>query len=422
MIKFKFSDLNAKNIATKEKRIFFDVTLLTLVTKKNGGITRICIEFCRWFLENQLLEIEFVYFDFKVNNFLIMDKWTLAKKINDLNLGTYENTRFAKLKHQFRDCFLMSVNSKSESASFDRCGCFFDAGLNLSSMRYNKLLNLKKSYQFKLVTICYDLIPLFCPFFGLNEFVLNVCPPYFRFLFTCSDCIFSISNYTAKDMQRFASLNNITLPLVSIIKEFGTNMSKSSSRKSNNSLSKKFINEDFLLCVCSIEKRKNHEVLYKAYLYLLEQGFKDLPKMIFCGSIDLSLQDFVKTIRCHPEVKDYIILLENINDSDLEKLYSDCLFTLYPSFYEGFGLPLVESLAQGKFCISSDATSLPEVGKNYVDYVHPLDVIGWAEKILFYVKHREELSKREQFIKENYISPTWNDCISTIYNEISRLM
>jgi glycosyltransferase involved in cell wall biosynthesis len=57
-----------------------------------------------------------------------------------------------------------------------------------------------------------------------------------------------------------------------------------------------------------------------------------------------------------------LVIIENPTDAELAQLYQGCLFTLFPSFFEGWGLPVTESLAFGKPCLTSNSTSLPEAG------------------------------------------------------------
>lgn len=403
-----------------KKQIFFDVTLLCALPNKPAGITKICSESSLWFIEKNLQNIEFVYYDFQSNEFWVMPKLILKKIISEFEKGTLSNLTLDNL---LSECSLeLKKEIKIELVSFDRCSCFFDLSLVMCPRRMSKILEVKKIYNFKLVMTCYDLIPIFCPYLGFNDpLLINGLNNYFSFLLKNSDYIFSISNSTNNDIRRFALKNKITLPPISIIKNLGTKISKIYSQNENSHL-ENLLKKDFILCVSNIEKRKNHEMLYKAYWYLLEQGFKDLPKLVFCGPLQPGMEYLIETIKCHPEVSEYIIILNKIKEQELKWLYENCLFTLYPSFYEGYGLPIMESLGYGRFCISSNATSLPEVGKNYIDYVHPLDVVGWAEKILFYIKNRDELSRREKYINETYTVPMWNDYISNIYKEICCLI
>jgi glycosyltransferase involved in cell wall biosynthesis len=66
-----------------------------------------------------------------------------------------------------------------------------------------------------------------------------------------------------------------------------------------------------------------------------------------------------------------IVLIENPTDAELDALYRGCMFTVFPSLYEGWGLPVTESLALGKPCVIANGTSLPEAGGPLARYFDP---------------------------------------------------
>jgi glycosyltransferase involved in cell wall biosynthesis len=82
------------------------------------------------------------------------------------------------------------------------------------------------------------------------------------------------------------------------------------------------------------------------------------------------------------------------------------LFFVYPSTYEGWGLPVAEALALGKFGVVSSATSLPEVGGRFVEYCPPLDVAAWARTIKTYANDPDILANREKLV-EAYQPMSW---------------
>ena len=73
--------------------------------------------------------------------------------------------------------------------------------------------------------------------------------------------------------------------------------------------------------------------------------------------------------------------LGHANDAELRALYENCEFFVYPSLYEGWGLPVAEALAFGKFVLASDRGSIPEVGGDLVEYIDPWNASAWAEAI-----------------------------------------
>ena len=72
-----------------------------------------------------------------------------------------------------------------------------------------------------------------------------------------------------------------------------------------------------------------------------------------------------------PLVKDSILHLRTIGDRQLEWLFRHCRLTIYPSLYEGWGLPIAESLAHGKLCLESGSSAMPDVGGDRLESFSP---------------------------------------------------
>jgi glycosyltransferase involved in cell wall biosynthesis len=121
--------------------------------------------------------------------------------------------------------------------------------------------------------------------------------------------------------------------------------------------------ERFVLATGTVEPRKNLPRLIEAHA-----GLADAPPLMVAGprgwEVEQALAGAGERVR----------LLGFVSDDDLAALYRLCTVFAYPSLYEGFGLPLAEAMRCGAACLSSNASSLPEVGGDAVVYADPLDV------------------------------------------------
>ena len=95
-------------------------------------------------------------------------------------------------------------------------------------------------------------------------------------------------------------------------------------------------------------------------------------------------------------------------------LYDRCLYTVYPSLYEGWGLPVHESFEFGKFCLCSNGGSLPEAGGDLAEYLDPWDLNAWVERIRYFADHPDEIEKRNQMIARQFRPHSWHDTSRSI--------
>jgi glycosyltransferase involved in cell wall biosynthesis len=81
-------------------------------------------------------------------------------------------------------------------------------------------------------------------------------------------------------------------------------------------------------------------------------------------------------------------------------------------------LPVAESLAYRKFCIASDAASVPEVGADLVRYCDPQDASAWGEAIFRFASHPEAIAAEEEKIRQGYHPPEWHDTVTQIMQAV----
>jgi glycosyltransferase involved in cell wall biosynthesis len=163
----------------------------------------------------------------------------------------------------------------------------------------------------------------------------------------------------------------------------------------------------FILGVGTIEPRKNLVRLIEAYSILRKRN-ENTPALILVGKngwlMDESLDAAVKF-----GVEKYVKFTGYVAEEDLPVLYSAALFFVYPSYFEGFGLPPLEAMQCGTPVITGNLTSLPEVVGDAGIMVDPLDVIaiaGAMERLLSDMELRLTLSKKGI---ERAATFTWTD-------------
>jgi glycosyltransferase involved in cell wall biosynthesis len=128
---------------------------------------------------------------------------------------------------------------------------------------------------------------------------------------------------------------------------------------------------------------------------------------VIVGQPGFGSSDLLWQIEHDPVTASSILHLPRAGDEELAWLYQHCMFTLYPSFYEGWGLPVSESLAFGKYCLASNTSSLPEAGAGLAGHLDPLDFAAWREAVLDLIRSPAHLARHEAEIRQHYRPVNW---------------
>jgi glycosyltransferase involved in cell wall biosynthesis len=133
----------------------------------------------------------------------------------------------------------------------------------------------------------------------------------------------------------------------------------------------------FVLAVGTLEPRKNLPRLVEAYGELSEELQRAHP-LVVVGALGWETGATLNALR---SLGERCTMLGYVSDEALAELYRRCAVFCYPSLGEGFGLPVLEAMAAGAAVITSNLSSLPEVGGEAVEYVNPHDTNSIAESL-----------------------------------------
>ena len=180
-----------------------------------------------------------------------------------------------------------------------------------------------------------------------------------------SDRLLAISEATSRDVVAYrakAGLPKRRVPVVRLGDGFAGGPGVSS------------IGRPYVLFVSTMEIRKNHALLVDVWRRLLaELGPDAVPVLVFAGRRGGLTGDLMRELQASDFLGGHVLLRPDADDREMAGLYRGCLFTVFASLYEGWGLPVAESLAFGRPCLASSASSVPEVGGDLVRYFDPLD-------------------------------------------------
>ena len=153
------------------------------------------------------------------------------------------------------------------------------------------------------------------------------------------------------------------------------------------------VNEPFLLHVGDLHERRNLGVAIKALVAARRHvGARSALSLVLAG-VDRGIADSLRAIAAHAGIADAVVCLGAVSEERLRALYQRAIALVYPSLYEGFGLPVLEAMASGTPVLASRAASIPEVVGSAGILLDPLDVPGWAQAIVDIVNDQNLASK-----------------------------
>lgn len=150
--------------------------------------------------------------------------------------------------------------------------------------------------------------------------------------------------------------------------------------------SKRLITEPYFVVLSTIEPRKNHWMLLQVWRRLVEEMGIQAPKLLVIGQRGWECENIVDLLERCKQLKGFVIELPSCNDVDLANYLYHSQALLFPSFAEGYGMPLAEALALGVPVIASHLPAFLEISDNIPEFLDPLDGAAWQQQIKNYAR------------------------------------
>ena len=279
---------------------------------------------------------------------------------------------------------------------------------------YDRKAVCEKGLRF--AVLIYDLIPL-RRHDWFDDGIIKSFQAWFEDAIQLADVILTISAATAADVSAYARKAGLALRTVPTPIPIGTGFT--TRRNSVPVRSTRLPPPDtYALFVSTIEVRKNHALLVRVWQLLCDNmPPESVPTLVFVGRVGWLVSDLMQQLRNSNFLHGKIVHIEGLADEELEALYDGCLFTLYPSFYEGWGLPVTESHSFGRPCIASKATSLPEAGGPLARYIDPDNATGAYRVIRETIEDRAGLRKWRDEVQRDFRPVRWRQSAEAVVRE-----
>ena len=317
-----------------------------------------------------------------------------------------------------RRAFLTPDMVFAEPIDFAPTDVLVTAGFGWSHTNIAAIAEAKANAGFQLVVMCYDLIPLMFPEFFKPRDVADM-RRYWNTALGLADLVVSNAEVVAEDVRRYAGSVGVELKRI-VVRPLGATpvtMRADPARPLPAGLEA----DRFALFVSTIEPRKGHDLLYRVWVSLLGAGVPQAHdfKLVFVGRPGWMTEPLLLALRTDPRVAGSLILLERVSDETLDQLYRAAAFCVYPSLYEGFGLPLVEAFARGKAVVASNGGALREVAAGFAPTLDPRDEAAWRETLARWIADPAARAPFETAIRTGFRPPTWDEAAAGFFAAIS---
>jgi len=260
----------------------------------------------------------------------------------------------------------------------------------------------KKDHSARIVYTLYDVAPLVYPQFTTEENRIVCFNGLFEASLYADHCI-AISEYTKASFLHFFPHypeDRITIIPLGVRENIVAITDRDIIKKR---LERFNLPEEFWLGVGTLEPRKNYSLLIDSYMEI-----KDNRPLVIAGGKGWLESDIINKLNKFDN-KEKVKFLGYVSDDELSALYSTCFAFVYPSYYEGFGLPILEAMHCGATVITSKTSSLPEVGGDAVLYIDPDSKESLIEKMYMLITNSKIKDLLKSKARERAAMFSWDD-------------
>jgi glycosyltransferase involved in cell wall biosynthesis len=280
--------------------------------------------------------------------------------------------------------------------------------------------SLKERHGFCFVALCHDVIPLMFPQF-YKQADVDGFRAYYEVAFPVADLVVFTAQATMRDAVAYCQLHGLKIGKTCVVRP-GADAARTVA-EAGTPLPAGLKRGRYALFVSTIEPRKGHQLIYNIWLRLLAEGLPQKTgfKLVFVGRPGWKVDELVARLRNNPKLQDTLVLLTHVTDDQLGALYRDAAFCLYPSAYEGYGLPIVEAFARGKAVLASNGGAIPEVVAGLSPCLDPHDEELWHSMLAKWISDPAAHAPYEAAIRRYFRPVTWRESARNFFDAVAEV-
>ena len=178
--------------------------------------------------------------------------------------------------------------------------------------------------------------------------------------------------------------------------------------------------QSYFVILGTIEPRKNHSLLLQLWRQLVERLGDSAPKLVVIGRRGWDCEQVFDLLDRCPILRGHVLQRPRCSDRELSTWLRHASALLFPSFTEGFGMPLVEALALGVPVIANDLPVFREIAGSIPEYLDALDGLAWQSAVLDYSQPPGRRRERQLERMRHFSAPTWSAHFEVVDQLIDR--
>ncbi len=164
----------------------------------------------------------------------------------------------------------------------------------------------------------------------------------------------------------------------------------------------------YFVMLGTIEPRKNHGMILSVWRRLIERHGRNAPRLVVIGQRGWRCDDTMNLLAQGADLRGFVLHRSRCSDGDLAGYLRHAQALLFPSFVEGFGLPLIEALSLGVPCIASDLAVFREITGDIPNYCDPASAEAWMNCVEAFLEHSSRLREAQLIRMADFSPPTWS--------------
>jgi len=293
-------------------------------------------------------------------------------------------------------------------------------GLDLSAHLLPKYRDQLRAWRRNGATVslvAYDVLPLIRPEWFSQKSVAHF-RKWFDLLKDEADQAICISDQVARDLcEQLAIVGATEQPVIGRLQMGGdiqASLPTFGMSDQTRQLLRRLPFRPTILMVGTVEPRKGYEIALAAFEYLWRTSPKDAPDLVIVGKPGWKTERLQKRLRDHPQHGSRLHWLDQVSDEALCEFYDNCRGVLMASRGEGFGLPLIEAAAHGRYILARDLSVFREQGLPNVLYFDDDRPSALGSRIMALLTAGQRGSAPVANL------PSWHDCVDRLLIELGR--